>query len=103
MLKIVPIPFPILKDNPIVPKDAVETDVAFIEDADEEMTYIVFQTKKGNAVFDSQFNLKCFRNEVGVDGSVQESVCLPVGSTIFEGAREACQVYIESKNDTEKA
>ncbi len=101
MLKIDQIPFSILKENPIVPKDAVETDVAFIEDTGT--TYIVFQTEKGSAVFDSQFNLRCFRNEGGIDGSVQRSACLAVGSTVFEGARKICENYIASKDDNNEA
>lgn len=98
MTKISKVPYSILKDrnHPIIPKDATDEDISFIEEG--EKSYIVFQTTYGSVVFDNSCNLIKFRQDKSVFGVVESSEEQAIGSSIWESATEILMNYIKANN-----
>lgn len=98
MTKITKIPSKLLKDqnHPIMPRDATDDDIAYIEEENE--AYIIIQTLYGSVVVDNSYNLTRFQQEMGTFGAIQASDTHPIGSSVWQSAEEAIRNYLKSNN-----
>lgn len=99
MTKVTKVPYSILKDqnHPIIPNDATEADVTYIEDGTG--SFIIFETVAGTAVFDSTCSLVRFRQESGTSGSIEATGEQLIGSSVWTSAEEICLDFIKKNGE----